>query len=109
MWQHHTAQIGDLRQHWVEAGSGPLVVLLHGFPETWFAWRHQLPALAERYRVVAPDLRGYGHTDKPMAGYDKQDSTSIEFVYRVCSFLPLIGLLTAFLPNIEGPAAQPKA
>src|ERR1700712_1648712 len=72
MWQHHTAQIGDLRQHWVEAGSGPLVVLLHGFPETWFAWRHQLPALAERYRVVAPDLRGYGHTDKPMAGYDKR-------------------------------------
>jgi haloacetate dehalogenase len=48
------------------------VVLLHGFPETNFAWRHQIPVLAERYRVVAPDLRGYGDTDKPAAGYDKR-------------------------------------
>jgi haloacetate dehalogenase len=48
------------------------VVLLHGFPETWFAWRHQIPALAPRYRVIAPDLRGYGGTEKPAAGYDKR-------------------------------------
>jgi alpha/beta hydrolase fold len=55
-----------LRLHCVEAGAGPLVVLLHGFPEFWYAWRHQIPALADaRYRVVAPDLRGYNTSDKP--------------------------------------------
>jgi haloacetate dehalogenase len=71
-WRHHTAMLDGLRTHWVEAGEGPLVVLLHGFPETWFAWRHQIPALAARFRVVAPDLRGYGGTGKPMSGYDKR-------------------------------------
>eukprot|EP01018_Ginkgo_biloba_P009520 Gb_01803 [translate_table: standard] len=47
-------------------GEGPLVLLLHGFPEIWYSWRHQIPALAEAgYHVVAPDLRGYGDTDAP--------------------------------------------
>lgn len=68
---HHTASVNGLRMHYVEAGSGPLVLLLHGFPETWYCWRHQIPALASRYRVIAPDLRGYGETSKPMAGYNK--------------------------------------
>ncbi|MFL6416349.1 MAG: alpha/beta fold hydrolase [Bryobacteraceae bacterium] len=58
--------------HWVEAGHGPPVFLLHGFPETWYCWRHQIPVLAEHYHVIAPDLRGYGHTDKPFGGYDKR-------------------------------------
>src|SRR5207248_3168752 len=54
--------------HIAEAGEGPLVVLLHGFPELWFSWRHQLPALAAAgYHAVAPDLRGYGETDAPQA------------------------------------------
>jgi len=48
------------------------VVLLHGFPETSFAWRFQIPALSAHYRVIAPDLRGYGETDKPAKGYDKR-------------------------------------
>ena len=61
-----------MQQHFLEAGSGAPVVLLHGFPETSFAWRHQIPVLAERFRVIAPDLRGYGETDKPAAGYDKR-------------------------------------
>ncbi|MGA7992860.1 MAG: alpha/beta hydrolase, partial [Thermoanaerobaculia bacterium] len=52
--------------HWVEQGEGPLVVLLHGFPEFWYAWRHQIPALAAAgFRAVAPDLRGYNLSDKP--------------------------------------------
>ncbi len=60
-----------VRFHLAEAGSGPLVLLLHGFPEFWWSWRHQLPALAAGgYRVVAPDLRGYGGSDKPPRGYD---------------------------------------
>ncbi|WP_306972403.1 alpha/beta fold hydrolase [Streptomyces canus] len=45
---------------------------LHGFPETWYGWRKQIPALAERFTVIAPDLRGYGDTDKPVSDYDKR-------------------------------------
>jgi pimeloyl-ACP methyl ester carboxylesterase len=63
---HRWVDVHGLRLHCVEAGTGPLVVLLHGFPEFWYAWRHQLPALADAgYRVVAPDLRGYNTSDKP--------------------------------------------
>src|SRR5258708_31327324 len=65
--------------HRVEAGSGPLVVLLHGFPESWHSWRHQLIALAEAgFHAVAPDLRGYGQTDQPQAleAYDIFQLTS---------------------------------
>ena len=70
--RHHTVHANGIRQHYMEAGDGPPVVLLHGFPETSYAWRNQIPVLAERYRVIAPDLRGYGETDKPAAGYDKR-------------------------------------
>ncbi len=66
--QHRYADLGDVRMHYVEAGpaQGPLVVLLHGFPEFWYSWRHQLPALAGAgLRVVAPDMRGYNLSDKP--------------------------------------------
>ncbi|RQR62525.1 alpha/beta hydrolase [Burkholderia sp. Bp9125] len=69
---HHTIEANGIRQHYVEAGEGPAVVLLHGFPETYYAWRHQIPVLARQFRVIAPDLRGYGATDKPAAGYDKR-------------------------------------
>jgi pimeloyl-ACP methyl ester carboxylesterase len=63
---HRMLDVGEVRLHAVEAGSGPLVVLLHGFPEFWYSWRNQIPALAAAgYRVVAPDLRGYGLSDKP--------------------------------------------
>lgn len=61
-------EIGDARIHCVEAGEGPLVLLVHGFPESWYSWRHQLPALAEAgYRTVAIDVRGYGRSSKPHA------------------------------------------
>ncbi len=70
--EHHTSKINGIKIDYVTAGDGPPVVLLHGFPETWFAWRHQIPVLAERYRVIVPDLRGYGATEKPAAGYDKR-------------------------------------
>ncbi|HYU20990.1 MAG TPA: alpha/beta hydrolase [Chloroflexota bacterium] len=67
--RHEFVEANGLRFHYVEAGSGPLVLLLHGFPEFWYAWRRQIPALAQRFRVVAPDLRGYNLTDKPPRGY----------------------------------------
>lgn len=60
------AQLSDVRLHYVEEGQGPLVVLLHGFPDFWYSWRHQIPALAEAgFRVVAADMRGYNLSDKP--------------------------------------------
>lgn len=58
------------RLHYVTAGAGPLVVLLHGFPEFWYSWRALLPALAPTHRVVALDLRGYNLSSKPATGYD---------------------------------------
>lgn len=63
---HRTVQTNGIQMHIVEAGEGPLVLLLHGFPEGWFSWRHQLTALAAAgYHAVAPDQRGYGRTDRP--------------------------------------------
>jgi pimeloyl-ACP methyl ester carboxylesterase len=62
----HYAELPGVRLHYVEAGAGPLVILLHGFPEFWYAWRKQIPALAAAgYRVVAPDMRGYNLSGKP--------------------------------------------
>ena len=66
--QHHFAETNGIRMHYVEKGAGPLVVLCHGFPESWYSWRHQIEALAAAgYRVVAPDMRGYGQTEAPEA------------------------------------------
>ncbi|HEX5726755.1 MAG TPA: alpha/beta hydrolase [Longimicrobiaceae bacterium] len=65
-WAHREAVVNGVRLHWVEQGTGPLVLLLHGFPEFWYGWRHQIPALAAAgFRVAAPDLRGYNLSDKP--------------------------------------------
>jgi len=70
-WEHREVSANGIRLHVVEAGAGPLVLLLHGFPEFWWSWRHQLTGLADAgFRVVAPDLRGYGASDKPPRGYD---------------------------------------
>lgn len=70
-WSHHDFTTNGVRLHVAEAGSGPLILLLHGFPQFWWAWRHQIIALAEAgYRVVAPDLRGFGASDKPPRKYD---------------------------------------
>src|SRR5579884_1506736 len=64
--RHRFVETNGIRMHLAEAGEGPLVLLLHGLPETWYSWRHQLRALAEAgYHAVAPDQRGYGQTDRP--------------------------------------------
>lgn len=81
---HQRVVANGIKQHYVEAGSGPPVVLLHGFPETWYAWRHQIPALEQRYRLIVPDLRGYGATEKPAAGYDER-TTANEWSTQRCS------------------------
>jgi pimeloyl-ACP methyl ester carboxylesterase len=66
--QHRTVSTNGIQMHIAEAGEGPLVLLCHGFPESWYSWRHQLTALAEAgFHAVAPDQRGYGQTDAPDA------------------------------------------
>jgi pimeloyl-ACP methyl ester carboxylesterase len=69
-WQHHFIETNRIRLHYVTQGEGDLVILLHGFPEFWYSWRHQIPALARYFKVVVPDLRGYNDSDKPTHGYD---------------------------------------
>ena len=65
-WTHHEGVVNNVRLHWVEQGAGPLVVLLHGFPEFWWGWHRQIPPLAAAgFRVVAPDMRGYNLSEKP--------------------------------------------
>jgi pimeloyl-ACP methyl ester carboxylesterase len=65
---HRTVETNGIRMHVAEQGTGPVVVLCHGFPESWYSWRHQLAALAEAgFHAVAPDMRGYGQTDAPEA------------------------------------------
>src|ERR1700750_2242710 len=70
-WAHRSISANGTRFHAAEAGDGPLVLLLHGVPEFWCTWRHQLAVLPEAgFRAVAVDLRGYGGSDKPPRGYD---------------------------------------
>jgi pimeloyl-ACP methyl ester carboxylesterase len=70
-WSHRFVNANGTRFHVVEAGTGPLVLMLHGFPEGWFAWDEHLVAVADAgFRAVAVDLRGYGASDKPPRGYD---------------------------------------
>jgi len=73
---HRTIATNGINLHIAEAGTGPLVLLVHGWPESWYSWRHQLPALAEAgFHAVAPDVRGYGDSDRPdaIAAYSMQD------------------------------------
>ena len=75
------AQIGGVRLHYARAGEGRrLVLLLHGFPECWYSWRHQLLALSEEFTVVAPDLRGYNLSDKPARVSDYKLETLVDDV-----------------------------
>jgi pimeloyl-ACP methyl ester carboxylesterase len=69
--EHRFVEARGLRFHVAEAGEGPPLVLLHGWPQHWWMWREVMPALARRFRVVAPDLRGLGWTDAPDGPYDK--------------------------------------
>jgi pimeloyl-ACP methyl ester carboxylesterase len=81
IFKHHTASVGEVRLHYVTAGSGDAVVLLHGWPQTWFEWRRIIPALAAKYTVIAPDLRGLGDSSKPQGGYDKR--TVADDIYKL--------------------------
>jgi pimeloyl-ACP methyl ester carboxylesterase len=64
-WKHGSVSANAIKIHYVTSGSGDLVLLLHGFPEFWYSWRHQIPTLSRDFKVVAPDMRGYNESDKP--------------------------------------------
>ena len=69
---HHYADVGEVLLHYVTAGHGFPVVMIHGYPQTWWEWRHQIPALSEKYTVITPDMRGLGDSSRPQSGYDKK-------------------------------------
>ena len=69
---HHYADVGEVLLHYVTAGDGFPVVMIHGYPQTWWEWRHQIPALSEKYTVITPDMRGLGDSSRPQSGYDKK-------------------------------------
>src|SRR3990170_7602930 len=90
---HRTIETNGITMHIAEAGQGPPVLLLHGFPELWYSWRHQLPALAEAgYHAIAPDMRGYGGTDapEPVEAYSMRNMTA-----DVAGLLDALGERTA--------------
>ena len=90
---HRTIKSNGINLHLAEAGEGPLVLLLHGFPELWYSWRHQLPALAEAgYHAVAPDVRGYGQSEapQPIEAYTMQ-----QHVADAAGVLDVLGAETA--------------
>lgn len=81
--QHEYRTVNGVRLHCAVAGTGPLIVLLHGFPEFWYSWRHQIPALAEHFTVVAPDMRGYNKSEKPACIDDYVLPTLVEDVVQL--------------------------
>ena len=84
-FSHHMASVNGIQMHYVTGGQGDPVVLLHGWPQTWYEWRHVMPALAKNYTVIVPDLRGLGDSSKPTTGYD--GNTTAEDIYQLVSQL----------------------
>jgi pimeloyl-ACP methyl ester carboxylesterase len=70
--EHRFVDVDDVRLHVAEAGSGEPLLMLHGWPQNWWQWRRLIPPLAERYRVICPDQRGFGWSEAPATGYEKE-------------------------------------
>ncbi len=82
---------GEIRMHAVVGGKGPPLVLLHGFPQTWWEWHKVMPQLAETHTVVAVDLRGAGHSDCPQGGYDKATmAADVDAVMQASRVQPVV-------------------
>jgi len=93
--KHRTVETNGIQMHIAESGAGPPVVLCHGFPESWYSWRHQLHALAEAgFHAIAPDMRGYGQTDRPEQ-IDRY--TLLHHVGDVVGLLDALGTETAVI------------
>jgi pimeloyl-ACP methyl ester carboxylesterase len=107
---HHTATVNGIQLHYVIGGNGDPLVLLHGYPQSWYEWHYIMPALAKFYTVVAPDLRGFGDSSKPLTGYD--GNTTAEDIYQLTKLLGFnkiflaahdVGSQTAFSYTAEHP------
>jgi pimeloyl-ACP methyl ester carboxylesterase len=93
--KHHVVEANGIRIHLAEQGKGPVVLFCHGFPETWHSWRHQLSALAEAgFRAIAPDMRGYGETERPEA---IDQYTLLHLVGDMVGVLDALGTETAVI------------
>jgi pimeloyl-ACP methyl ester carboxylesterase len=100
IFSHRTATVNDVQLHYVIGGHGNPVVLLHGWPETWYEWRHVMPALAKNYTVIVPDLPGLGDSSKPTTGYDTK--TVAAYIHQLVTQL---GFKTIFLVGHDVGAA----
>ena len=103
--KHRSVRTNGITMHLAEQGEGPLVVLCHGFPEFWYSWRHQLPALAAaEFHAVAPDQRGYGRTDRPepIEAYDIFQLTA-----DIVGLVQALGEEQAVIVGHEGGAGRP--
>jgi alpha-beta hydrolase superfamily lysophospholipase len=114
-FSHHTIPLNGIQLHYVMGGQGDPVVLLHGWPETWYEWRHVMPVLAKNYTVIAPDLRGHGDSSKPPTGYDGK--TLAEDIYQLVTKLGYksiflvghdVGVLAAYPYAAEHPSEVKK-
>jgi pimeloyl-ACP methyl ester carboxylesterase len=100
---HRMIDTNGIRLHVAEQGEGPLVILCHGFPECWYSWRHQLPALAKAgFRAVAPDLRGYGRSDRP-EGLEKY--TILDNIGDIVGLVDALGVKQAVIAGHDIGAA----
>jgi pimeloyl-ACP methyl ester carboxylesterase len=100
---HRMHRANGVLLHYVTAGQGEPVVLLHGFAQTWYEWKRSvIPALAEKYHVIAPDMRGVGDSERPMGGYDKR--TMAEDIWQLVQHL---GLKKAMVIGMTSGARSP--
>jgi pimeloyl-ACP methyl ester carboxylesterase len=102
--------VNGVRLHVAEAGAGPPLILLHGWPQHWWCWRRVMPRLAEDYRVRAPDLRGWGWSDAPRDDYSKAAFAADILALMDADDLDRVSLLghdwggyTSFLLSLEHP------
>lgn len=93
-WKHESIATNGIKLHCVTQGSGPLMLMLHGFPEFWYSWRHQIPEFASDYKVVAVDLRGYNDSDKPK---EKSAYVMAEFVQDIKGIIQGFGYKSCVL------------
>lgn len=93
-WKHEFIATNGIKLHYVTQGEGPLMLMLHGFPEFWYSWRHQIPEFASDYKVVAVDLRGYNDSDKP---HNKSAYVMAEFVKDVKGIIQGLGYESCIL------------
>ena len=97
-FSHHMTSVNEIQMHYVIGGKDDPVVLLHGFPQSWYEWRHIMPALAKNYTIIVPDLRGFGDSSKPITGYDGK--TTAEDIYQLVSQLgfnkPILSIIRLY-------------